>query len=93
MELNQDTFRRALTAYYSDTGSVEDGIRKAIEAYLTEMFKPGPMMTLEPLEAIPQRDYRKEAWIVALTTGNGAPWADQTLAHFDATFPPEPTHG
>lgn len=103
MELNQDTFHRALTAYYSDTGSVEDGIRKAIEAYLTEMFKPGLMMTLEPLEAIPQRDYRKELWIgVATAVANGPnavrngvafDRANEALAAFDKIFPKEYNHG
>ena len=93
MALDENMFRVALDAYYGDTGTVEDGIYKAIEAYLAEVFKPGSVTTLEPLEAIPQRDYRKEAWLAALGTGNGAHWADQVLAHFDKTFPPEPTHG
>ena len=93
MELNEDTFRRALDAYYEDRGTVEDGIRKAIEAYLTEMFKPGPMATMEPLEAIPQRDYRKELWIAAFASEGRTDRANQALADFDKTFPAEPTHG
>ncbi len=93
MALDENMFRVALDAYYGGTGTVEDGIRKAIEAYLAEVFKPGQVQMCEPLEAIPQRDYRKEVWIAALGTGNGAIWADHVLAHFDKTFPPETDHG
>lgn len=92
MELNQEWVSKAQDAF-DHSPSNREGIAAAIETYLAEMFKPGPLMTLEPLEAIPQRDYRKEAWIAALTTGNGAPWADQVLAHFDKTFPREKPHG
>lgn len=103
MVLDENMFRVALDAYYGDTGTVEGGIRKAIETYLAEMFKPGEGMMLEPLEAIPQRDYRKELWIgvataVAgcdVTTELGAPayWASHALAEFDKTFPKENHHG
>lgn len=92
MELNQEWLDKAYKAfnrYVSNRG----GIEAAIETYLAEMFKPDKGMILEPLEAIPQRDYRKELWIAALTTGNGAPWADQVLAHFDKTFPQETNRG
>lgn len=67
----------------------------AIETYLAEMFKPGPMMTLEPLEAIPQRDYRKEPWIATYTNSQYTPASDaeNALAYFDATFPREKPHG
>ena len=92
MELNQEWVSKAQDAF-DHSPSNREGIAAAIETYLAEMFKPGPMMTLEPLEAIPQRDYRKEVWIAALTTGNGAPWADQVLAHFDKTFATEKPHG
>ena len=92
MELDQEWVSKAQDAF-DRSPSNREGIAAAIETYLTEMFKPGPMMTLEPLEAIPQRDYRKEVWIAALTTGNGAPWADQVLAHFDKTFATEKPHG
>ena len=92
MALDENRFGVALDAYYGDTGTVEDGIRKAIEAYLAEMFKPGSVQMLEPLEAIPQRDYRKEAWIAAIGQGN-PDYANLVLQHFDATFPAETTNG
>lgn len=63
MELNEEWLDKAVKACMECLGSPENCIASAIETYLTEMFKPGPMMTLEPLEAIPQRDYRKELWI------------------------------
>ena len=90
MELNQEWVSKATAAYVDDNRDITDGIALAIETYLTEMFKPGELIVGE---AIPQHDYRKEVWIAALTTGNGAPWADQVLAHFDKTFPQEKTHG
>ena len=103
MALDEKMFGVALDAYYGDTGTVEDGIRKAIEAYLAEMFKPGSVQMLEPLEAIPQRDYRKELWLDVATAvarseaarDRAAPgaWADRALADFDKTFPAEPTNG
>lgn len=103
MALDENMFRAALDAYYGDTGTVECGIRKAIEAYLAEMSKPGQGVTIEPLEAIPQRDYRKELWIdVAISVARSgatmsivdpAIWANRTLAEFDKTFLPEPTQG
>ena len=90
MALNEEYLQRACEAFDAATGQPRNAVAAAIEAYLAEMFKPGDLIVGE---AIPQRDYRKEVWIAALTTGNGAPWADQVLAHFDKTFPPEPTHG
>ena len=93
MALNEEYLQRACEAFDAATGRPRNAVVAAIETYLAEMFKPGTVMTLEPLEAIPQRDYRKEVWIAALTTGNGAPWADQVLAHFDKTFPQEKPHG
>lgn len=95
MELNEEWLDKAVKACMECLGSPENCIASAIETYLTEMFKPGPMMTLEPLEAIPQRDYRKELWIAAYTGSQYAPSSDaeNALAHFDATFPPGPTHG
>ena len=92
MALDENMFRVALAAYCGGTGTVEDGIRKAIEVYLAEMFKPGSIQMLEPLEAIPQRDYRKEAWIAAIGQGN-PDYANLVLQHFDATFPAGPTNG
>lgn len=91
MELNHEALDKALCAFNLHPGDQKSSFIVAIKTYLTEMFKPmGPMIVGE---AIPQRDYRKEAWIAALTTGNGAPWADQALAHFDATFSQEKPHG
>ena len=89
MELNQEWVSKAQDAF-DHSPSNREGIAAAIETYLTEMFKPGELIVGE---AIPQRDYRKEVWIAALTTGNGAPWADQVLAHFDKTFATEKPHG
>ena len=89
MALDENRFRIALAAYCGGTGTVEDGIRNAIEAYLTEMFKPG---SVQMLEAIPKRDYRKEAWIAAIGQGN-PDYANLVLQHFDATFPAGPTNG
>ena len=94
MELNQEWVSKAQDAF-DHSPSNREGIAAAIETYLTEMFKPGPMMTLEPLEAIPQRDYRKELWIAAYTNSQYAPASDAetALAYFDATFPREKPHG
>ena len=95
MDLNITALRKATQAYRDSPGGTEDGVVAAIETYLAEMFKPGPMMTLEPLEAIPQRDYRKELWIAAYTNSQYAPASDaeKALAYFDATFPREKPHG
>ena len=90
MALNQEWLQRACEAFDAAAGQPRNAVAAAIEAYLAEMFKPGDLIVGE---AIPQRDYRKEVWIAALTTGNGAPWADQVLAHFDKTFPQENNHG
>ena len=95
MELNQECLDKAVKACVACLGSPENCIAAAIETYLAEMFKPGPMMTLEPLEAIPQRDYRKELRIAAYTNSQYAPASDaeKALAYFDATFPREKPHG
>lgn len=101
MELKEEWLDKAVKACMECRGSPENCIASAIETYLTEMFKPGQMMTLEPLETIPQRDYRKELWlgvaIAAAThrTGPGTPaeQANNAVRAFDKTFPPEPTHG
>ena len=53
MELNEECLQRACEAFDAATGQPRNAVAAAIEAYLAEMFKPGPMMTLEPLEAIP----------------------------------------
>lgn len=95
MELNQEWLQRACEAFDAATGQPRNAVAAAIETYLAEMIKPGPMMTLEPLEAIPQRDYRKELWIAAYTNSQYAPNfdAETALAYFDATFPREKPHG
>lgn len=97
MELKEHMFRLALDAYYNnyenDRGTVEYCIRKAIEAYLTEMFKPGEGMMLEPLEAIPQRDYRKELWIAAYLENGRTRDAHIALEGFDQAFSKENPHG
>ena len=103
MALNEEYLQRACEAFNAATGQPRNAVVAAIETYLAEMFKPGEGMILEPLEVIPQRDYRKELWIgVAtavsgcdVTTELGAPayWASHTLAEFDKTFPKENNHG
>lgn len=102
MELNQEWVSKAQDAF-DHSSSNREGIAVAIETYIAEMFKPGTVMTLEPLEAIPQRDYRKELWIGVATAVSGcdvttevqAPghWANRTLAEFDKIFPKETTNG
>ena len=95
MELNEECLQRACEAFDAATGRPRNAVAAAIEAYLAEMFKPDQMMTMEPLEAIPQRDYRKELWIAAYTNSQYAPASDaeKALAYFDATFPREKPHG
>lgn len=103
MALNEEYLQRACEAFDAATGQPRNAIVAAIETYLAEMFKPGTVMTLEPLDAIPQRDYRKELWIGVATAVSGcdvtteleAPghWANHTLAEFDKTFPQEKPHG
>ena len=99
MELNQEWLAKACAAYARHQGDSEISLEVAIETYLTEMFKPGPMMTLEPLEAIPQRDYRKELWIAHWAAIDGeTPFEDavcgtqKAVEAFDKFFS-EPTHG
>ena len=92
MKLTSEQLGRAYSTFINFNGSSKNSLGAAIEEFVDTMFKPGPMMTLEPLEAIPQRDYRKEAWIAAIGRGN-SDYANLVLQHFDATFPPEPTHG
>ena len=103
MALNEEYLQRACEAFNAATGQPRNAVVAAIETYLAEMFKPGPMMTLEPLEAIPQRDYRKELWIgVATVVANGLnavrngiafDRANEALAAFDKVFPKENNHG
>lgn len=94
MELNEEWLDKAVHAWHhSGAGTIRDSIASAIETYLTELFKPGQVQMLEPLEAIPQRDYRKELWIGIRLQDADIAEANAALADFDKTFPPEPTHG
>jgi len=97
MALNEEYLQRACEAFNAATGQPRNAVVAAIETYLAEMFKPGPMMTLEPLEAIPQRDYRKELWVgVATAMGEltiAFDRANEALAAFDKVFPKENNHG
>ena len=87
MELNEEWLNKARERFY------EPGeLAAAIETYLAEMLKPDKGMILEPLEAIPQRDYRKELWI-EIFTHEGLKGANDALAKFDMTFPQENHHG
>ena len=98
MELNQEWVSRAQDAF-DHSSSNREGIAAAIEAYLAEMFKPGPMMTLEPLGDGFERDYRKELWIAHWVAIDGeTPFEDavcgtqKSVEAFDKFFS-EPTHG
>lgn len=101
MELNEAALDKAVRGYLQGEGSVRDSMVVAIQTYLTEAFKPGQVQMLEPLEAIPQRDYRAELWLgvaIAATTnrtgpGTPAEQANNAVRAFDKTFPQEPTHG
>ncbi|MBQ5557916.1 MAG: hypothetical protein IIT36_04955 [Aeriscardovia sp.] len=93
MELNRECLRKAMMAFYDAPGSAHDGVAPAIEAYLAEMFKPGQIQMLEPLEVIPQRDYRKELWIGVQLKFGSSKHADDALADFDIRFHKESTHG
>ena len=92
MELNHEALDKALYAFNRHPGDQKSSFIVAIEAYLTEMFKPGDLIVGE---AIPQRDYRKDLWIAAYTNSQYAPASDaeKALAYFDATFPREKPHG
>ena len=103
MALNEEYLQRACEAFDAATGQPRNAVVAAVETYLAEMFKPDKGMILEHLDAIPQRDYRKELWIGVATAVSGcdvtteleAPghWANHTLAEFDKTFPQEKPHG
>lgn len=90
MSLNETAVDKACAAFLRTDGTTRKGMVAAIEAYMDEIFKPGAITPLEALPMPPARDYRKEAWIAALATGNGAYWADQVLQHFDRTFGEKP---
>lgn len=94
MELNQEWLTKARSRQmdFLDAGS-KHALTAAIETYLAEMFKPGSVQMLEPLEAIPQRDYRKELWIGVQLKFGSSKHADDALADFDTRFHKEPTHG
>lgn len=92
MELNEEYLQRACEAFDAATGQPRSAVVAAIKTYLAEMFKPCEGMMLEPLEAIPQRDYRKELWI-EIFTHEGLKGANDALAKFDMTFPQENNHG
>ena len=100
MELNQEWLAKARSRQmnFLDAGS-QYALTAAIETYLAEMFKPGQMMTMEPLEAIPQRDYRKELWIAHWAAIDGKTkfedavcGTQKAVEAFDKFFS-EPTHG
>ena len=104
MELNVTALRKAIRAYKEAPGGTEDGVVAAIKTYLTaDLIKPDKGMILEPLDATPQRDYRKELWIgVATAVANGLnavrngvafDRANEALAAFDKIFPKEHNHG
>jgi hypothetical protein len=103
MALNEEYLQRACEAFDAATGQPRNAVVAAIETYIAEMFKPDKGMILEPLEAIPQRDYRKELWIgVAVAVANGLnavrngiafDRANEALAAFDKLFPKEHNHG
>jgi len=89
--LNEAAFNEAYDTWERSKSGARDSLRAAICTYLDDApsARPGPIVELSTADfvPIPQRDYRKEVWIAALSTGNGADWADGVLAHFDKTFP------
>ena len=94
MELNQEWLTKARSRQkdFLDVGS-KYALTAAIETYLAEMFKPGQVQMLEPLEVIPQRDYRKELWIAAYLENGRTRDAHIALEGFDQAFPKENHHG
>lgn len=90
MELDRDAFRAALTAYYDDRGTVEDGIHTAIKTYLAEMGTP--VQTPEALPMPPQRDYRKELWVEVYLKSSDTPStrANTAVGAFDNFFEDKP---
>ena len=93
MALNEEHLQRACEAFNAATGQPRNAVVAAIETYLAEMFKPDKGMILEPLEAIPQRDYRKDLWIAAYLENGSTRDAHIALEGFDQAFPKENNHG
>ena len=99
MALNEEYLERACEAFDAATGQPRNAVAATIEAYLAEMFKPSQVMTLGQLEAIPQRDYRKELWIAHWAAIDGKTkfedavcGTQKAVEAFDKFFS-EPTHG
>ena len=84
--LKQAALDKAVDAFLNDDGTTCEGVAAAIEAYLEEAFKPGEPIVGEPLEVIPQRDYRKELWIEAWKANGSSVSANAALQQFDMTF-------
>ena len=96
MDLNHEALDKALYAFNRHPGDQKSSFIVAIEAYLTEMFKPGDLIVGE---AIPQRDYRKELWITHWAAIDGKTkfedavcGTQKAVEAFDKFFS-EPTHG
>lgn len=89
MSLDKDKFSKAHSAFHAHVGGFSESLEAAIETYLAELFKPGQLTMLEPIQPIqPARDYRKELW-VEIACSKSSLVANQMLAEFDKTFPKE----
>lgn len=93
VHLDPAAFHAAYNAYCDCPCGSKDSVAVAIQTYVEETRKPGQVQMLEPLEAIPQRDYRKELWIGIRLQDADIAEANAALADFDKTFPKENHHG
>lgn len=85
MQVTDEQFTRFRDVYSNHDGDVPQRQRAALDDFLTTT-------KVAELEALPQRDYRKEMWIAAWNDYSGAPaqntgWADEALNEFDKRFP------
>lgn len=98
MKLTPEQLARAYRTFINFDGNSKDSLGAAIEEFIDTLFTPGQVMEL-PLEAIPQRDYRKELWIAHWAAIDGKTkfedavcGTQKALEAFDKFFS-EPTHG
>lgn len=85
MKLTYEQRSRAIRVFGNHQGDYHESLIAALDDFLTTT-------KVAELEALPQRDYRKEMWIAAYTARQGAPsentfCADQALVEFDQRFP------
>ena len=85
MKLTYEQRSRAIRVFGNHQGDYHESLIAALDDFLTTT-------KVAELEALPQRDYRKEMWIAAWNNYSGAPaqstgWADEALNEFDKRFP------